>query len=108
MVVLYTPFCLHGPDNILIYFCTPSLFLFQDNAAPSSSSASSPSARGYQKKKIAPRIGAMYGAMNPLFIEDCVVQPSRLGKSGDFLDIGSGIGQVVVQVAATVGCKAIG
>ena len=50
----------------------------------------------------------MYGAMNPLFIEDCVVQPSRLGRSDDFLDIGSGIGQVVVQVAATVGCKAIG
>ena len=50
----------------------------------------------------------MYGAMNPLFIENCVIQPSRLGISSDFLDIGSGIGQVVIQVAATVGCKATG
>ena len=50
----------------------------------------------------------MYGGMKELFIEECVVQPSRLGKSSDFLDIGSGIGQVVIQVACTVGCKSIG
>ena len=76
--------------------------------SPSSSSASSRSDSKYKRKKNAPKIVAMYGAMNPLFIEDCVVQPSRLGRSDDFLDIGSGIGQVVIQVAATVGCKAIG
>jgi Histone methylation protein DOT1 len=50
----------------------------------------------------------MYGGMRELFIEESVVQPSRLGKSSDFLDIGSGIGQVVIQVACTVGCRSIG
>ena len=50
----------------------------------------------------------MYGAMNPLFIEEAVVQPSRIGRSSDFLDIGSGIGQVVIQVACTVGCISTG
>jgi hypothetical protein len=50
----------------------------------------------------------MYGGMKELFIEESVVQPSRLGKSSDFVDIGSGIGQVVIQVACTVGCRSIG
>ena len=54
------------------------------------------------------KINAMYGAMNPLFIEEAVVQSSRIGCSSDFLDIGSGIGQVVIQVACTVGCVSTG
>jgi ubiquinone/menaquinone biosynthesis C-methylase UbiE len=54
------------------------------------------------------KINAMYGAMNPLFIEEAVVQSTRLGWSSDFLDIGSGIGQVVIQVACTVGCVSTG
>ena len=54
------------------------------------------------------KINAMYGAMNPLFIEEAVVQSTRIGCSSDFLDIGSGIGQVVIQVACTVGCVSTG
>ena len=54
------------------------------------------------------KLDAMYGSMSTIFIEESVVQASRIGISDDFLDLGSGIGQIVLQVAATVGCKAIG
>jgi SAM-dependent methyltransferase len=50
---------------------------------------------------------AMYGGMTEPFTER-LVQRMRLVRNQTFLDIGSGIGQVVLQVAATVGCKAIG
>jgi [histone H3]-lysine79 N-trimethyltransferase len=49
----------------------------------------------------------MYGGMTESFTER-LIQRMRLMKNQTFLDIGSGIGQVVLQVAATVGCKAIG
>ena len=88
-----------------------SISLFPFHIIDSTESTSLPSSRSddaTKRKKNSSKIDAMYGAMNPLFIEDCVVQPSQLGRSDSFLDIGSGIGQVVLQVAATVGCKSTG
>ena len=87
-----------------IYLCFPLYLFFIYIDVPEVASSSSQK----RKRKNVQKIDAMYGAMNPLFIENCVIQPSRLGISSDFLDIGSGIGQVVIQVAATVGCKATG
>lgn len=48
-----------------------------------------------------------YGGMNENFVQE-MVERSCMGKDSSFYDVGSGIGQVVIQVAATVGCKAEG
>jgi Histone methylation protein DOT1 len=107
------------------YVCLHSGTSGDHNSTSSSSSSSSSSSRnrddiynGTATKTESPKtkkgrskpekINAMYGAMNPLFIEEGVVQSSRIGCSSDFLDIGSGIGQVVIQVACTVGCVSTG
>ena len=51
---------------------------------------------------------AMYGSMTETFTEDTIIQHTRLGKSNTFVDIGSGIGQINIQVAATTLADSIG
>lgn len=58
------------------------------------------SARGKQQ--------AMYGSMTETFTEEMVIQHTRLGKSNVFVDIGHGIGQINIQVAATTLARTIG
>ena len=48
-----------------------------------------------------------YGGMSENFIQE-MCERSCVGKDDIFVDIGSGIGQVVIQVAATMGCKSWG
>ena len=48
-----------------------------------------------------------YGGMNENFIQE-MCERSCMGKDDVFVDIGSGIGQIVIQVAATMGCKSVG
>jgi len=50
---------------------------------------------------------AQYGRANPTLIQT-VICAARITDTDSFLDIGSGIGQVCLQVAATVGCPAVG
>jgi hypothetical protein len=51
---------------------------------------------------------AMYGSMTESFTEDTIVQNTRMGKSNIFVDIGSGIGQINIQVAATTLASNVG
>ena len=60
-----------------------------------------------QKKDSSTGQNTMYGAVTESFVE-FLIQFSSLGRNDRFLDIGSGIGQVVMQVAATVGCVSYG
>jgi hypothetical protein len=50
----------------------------------------------------------MYGSMTESFIETTLVRNFRMGKSKKFLDIGSGIGQICIQMSATTGCESLG
>jgi hypothetical protein len=52
-----------------------------------------------------PRSAEVYGEALPVFIEYLI---KRLNIKDTLYDIGSGIGNVVVQIAARTGCKAIG
>jgi H3 lysine-79-specific histone-lysine N-methyltransferase len=49
----------------------------------------------------------MYGGVKENLVE-LVIEKTMIGKDDQFLDIGSGIGQICIQVAATVGCKTLG
>ena len=49
----------------------------------------------------------MYGTMSDAFVER-FIQRTRLGKDDSFFDAGSGVGQVVMQVALTVRCRVSG
>ena len=49
----------------------------------------------------------MYGRAKPMLVED-VAAWCHLGQRDLFVDVGSGMGQVVFQVATTVGCRAVG
>jgi len=61
----------------------------------------------YEKKTN--RLGAplIYGELRPAFIE-LIIKLANLGTGDVFYDIGSGIGNVVMQVHAQTGCKAVG
>ena len=48
----------------------------------------------------------MYGGVKESLVE-LIVERTRLGRHSSFLDIGSGIGQTCIQVAATVCCDAV-
>ena len=48
-----------------------------------------------------------YGGMSESFIQE-MCERCCVGKDDTFVDIGSGIGQIVIQVAATMGCKSWG
>mmetsp|Transcript_56317 Transcript_56317/g.82342 ORF Transcript_56317/g.82342 Transcript_56317/m.82342 type:complete len:510 (+) Transcript_56317:591-2120(+) len=50
---------------------------------------------------------AMYGSVLPNFVEE-MIKKVQITHQARFLDIGSGIGTVVVQVAATAGCYSAG
>lgn len=52
-------------------------------------------------------IAAMYGGVKEELVDDIVAR-TRLSRDSKFLDIGSGIGQTCIQVAATVGCLSRG
>lgn len=55
-----------------------------------------------------PRRDAMYGSVSEQFIQECIIERMRIHKESNFLDIGSGIGQICIQVSACTGCKSIG
>jgi len=61
----------------------------------------------YEKKTN--RLGAplIYGELRPAFIE-LIVKLTNMNNGDVFYDIGSGIGNVVMQVHAQTGCKAVG
>ena len=48
-----------------------------------------------------------YGKVNPSFIMD-MAERTHLTSSTTFLDLGSGIGQTMLQVAATLNCECVG
>ena len=50
---------------------------------------------------------AQYGRANPVLVEE-VIRKASISKADRFVDIGSGIGHVVMQVACTVGCPSAG
>jgi hypothetical protein len=52
-------------------------------------------------------INTMYGGVKEELVDDIVAR-TRLTRDSRFLDIGSGIGQSCIQVAATVGCSVAG
>lgn len=50
---------------------------------------------------------AQYGRANPHLVQTCI-REAKITENDKFIDIGSGIGQVVFQVASCVGCPSIG
>lgn len=59
------------------------------------------------RKLKASQYRAQYGRANPILVET-VINRARIGSHDKFIDIGSGIGHVAMQVACTVGCDAVG
>jgi hypothetical protein len=57
--------------------------------------------------EMAMQSSAQYGRANPLLVHK-VRDLTGLNASHNFTDLGSGIGQVVLQMAATVGCQSFG
>lgn len=49
----------------------------------------------------------VYGELTPAFVDDIIVR-TRLNSKSLFLDLGSGVGNVVLQAALQTGCKAFG
>ncbi|CAM9700249.1 unnamed protein product [Phaeothamnion confervicola] len=49
----------------------------------------------------------MYGSLHPNAIQ-VMLRESGLKRTGTFVDVGSGVGQIVLQAAATYGCRAAG
>lgn len=49
----------------------------------------------------------MYGEINPTLIKE-FIQKTRMNSRSVFMDMGCGIGNVVLQVAAQTGCEAYG
>lgn len=58
-------------------------------------------------KQYTPFSNETYGELNPNFIED-IIRNAEISPRDVFLDIGSGIGNVAIQVATQVGCTSIG
>ena len=50
----------------------------------------------------------MYGEINAPFINKEIIQRTGLRSKSVFVDLGSGIGNVVLQVAAQTGCETFG
>ncbi|GBG31482.1 Histone-lysine N-methyltransferase, H3 lysine-79 specific [Hondaea fermentalgiana] len=50
---------------------------------------------------------AQYGRANSHLVQTCI-QEAQITRKDRFIDIGSGIGQVVLQIASCVGCPSIG
>ena len=59
-------------------------------------------------KKMVGQVAAEYGGMLEAFIDRDVATRMRLGKDDRFVDVGSGIGNVVIQIALTVNCASVG
>ena len=57
--------------------------------------------------KYTPFSSETYGELHPPFVED-IIRKTQLSKDSIFVDLGSGIGNVVLQLAYQVGCKCIG
>lgn len=49
----------------------------------------------------------VYGEINPILVKDFLAKVQLTSKSV-FMDLGCGIGNVVLQVAAQTGCESIG
>ncbi|KAL5534685.1 hypothetical protein ACEPAG_1149 [Sanghuangporus baumii] len=49
----------------------------------------------------------VYGELTPAFVDD-IIKRTRLNSKSLFLDLGSGVGNVVLQTALQTGCKAFG
>ncbi|KAI9142786.1 histone-lysine N-methyltransferase [Paraphysoderma sedebokerense] len=49
----------------------------------------------------------VYGEVNPIFVKE-LVEKTGITRDSVFVDLGSGIGNVVLQVAAQTGCEAHG
>ncbi|KAL5518527.1 DOT1 [Sanghuangporus vaninii] len=49
----------------------------------------------------------VYGELTPAFVDD-IIKRTRLNYKSLFLDLGSGVGNVVLQTALQTGCKAFG
>lgn len=45
--------------------------------------------------------------MHENFVQE-MCERTRIGKNDKFVDVGSGIGQVIIQIAATIGCSCVG
>jgi len=57
--------------------------------------------------KVSTQFRAQYGRANSSLIQ-AVIAETEIKETDRFIDIGSGIGQVVMQIACTVGCPALG
>ncbi|PVV01166.1 hypothetical protein BB560_004424 [Smittium megazygosporum] len=49
----------------------------------------------------------VYGEINPVLVDE-IIKKCKVGSSDLFLDLGCGIGNVVIQVAMQTGCKSVG
>ncbi|KAL6060677.1 Histone-lysine N-methyltransferase, H3 lysine-79 specific [Balamuthia mandrillaris] len=58
-------------------------------------------------REYAPSSKEVYGEVNPALVND-IIREVELTREDVFYDLGSGVGNVVLQVAAQVGCKAVG
>jgi Histone methylation protein DOT1 len=59
-------------------------------------------------KGVAGDKNAMYGGMSEGFVNTQILQRMLMSSNSTFLDLGAGIGQISIQVAAQTKCRAIG
>jgi len=63
--------------------------------------------RGNKKQRGGRQVNGMFGCVQAPFIEQ-MIEVLNITAQDNFIDVGSGIGQTVAQVAATVGCQSTG
>jgi hypothetical protein len=57
--------------------------------------------------RYAPNSKEVYGEVNPKLVDD-MLREAEVGRDDVFYDLGSGVGNVVLQASAQTGCSAIG
>jgi hypothetical protein len=77
------------------------------SAAPGGAEGAACSGAGAQCSGAGGQERAQYGRANAALVTACL-DKAKVGQEDLFMDIGSGIGSVVLQAAAMTGCKAVG